>query len=144
VRTLQDLLDASAAPRAFTMTLIVIAASTALLLGVIGIYGVTSYIVAERTQEIGVRLALGAEPRAVIGLIVRQGGLVAISGIATGLAAAVAGGSMISSLLYNVSARDPQVFAVTTLILLAIALIACWLPARRAAGIDPITALRME
>ena len=144
VRTLQDLLDASAAPRAFTMTLIVIAASTALLLGIVGIYGVVSYVVSQRTSEIGVRLALGAEPSAVMRMVVRQGGLVALGGISVGLVVALAGGQAISSLLYQVSPRDPQVLVVMTGTLLAIALLACWIPARRAAHIDPLVALRME
>jgi putative ABC transport system permease protein len=144
VRTLQDILDAAAAARAFTMVLIVIAATTALLLGVIGIYGVTSYIVSQRTNEIGVRLALGAEPGAVTRMIVRQGGAVALAGIGAGVAAALAGGQVIASLLYGVSPRDPAVFAMTTVTLVAIALVACWLPARRAARVDPLVALRNE
>ena len=142
VRTLQDYVDAAAAPRAFTMILILIAATTALVLGVIGIYGVMSYIVSQRTSEIGVRIALGAEPGNVMRMIVRQGGLVAIAGIVIGLAAAVAGGRVIASLLYDVSPRDPVVFAATSITLLAIALAACWIPARRAASVDPLIALR--
>ncbi len=144
VRTLQDHLDAAAAPRAFTMVLIVIAATTALLLGVVGIYGVMSYIVSQRTNEIGVRIALGAEPRAVTRMIVRQGGIVALGGIAAGLVAALAGGSVISSLLYGVTPHDPGVLVMTTFTLLAVALTACWLPARRAARVDPLVALRAE
>jgi putative ABC transport system permease protein len=144
VRTLQDLVDAAAAPRAFTMVLIVIAASAAMLLGVIGIYGVMSYNVSQRTGEIGVRLALGAEPSTVMSMIVRQGGTVVLGGIAAGLAASLAGARLISSLLYDVAPRDPAVFAATTITLLTIALIACWLPARRAASVDPLIALRAE
>jgi len=143
-RTLQDLLDASAAPRAFTMTLIVIAASTALLLGIVGIYGVMSYVVSQRTNEIGVRIALGAAPTTVTRMIVRQGGIVALVGTGAGLAAALAGGRAMSSLLYQVSPRDPQVFIVVTLGVLCVALAACWLPARRAAHVDPLVALRAE
>ncbi len=144
VRTLQDLLDAAAAPRAFTMVLIVIAATTALLLGIVGIYGVMSYIVSQRTNEIGVRIALGAEPGNVMRMIVRQGGLVALAGIAVGLTAALAGSRVIASLLYDVSPRDPQVFAITTVALLVVALVACWIPARRAASVDPLSALRAQ
>jgi putative ABC transport system permease protein len=144
VRTLQDVLDAAAAPRAFTMMLIVIAATTALLLGVVGIYGVMSYIVSQRTSEIGVRIALGAAPRDVRRMIVRQGGAVALAGIAVGLAAALAGGRLISALLYDLSPHDPGVFALTTLALLVVALVACWLPARRAAAVDPLVALRAQ
>jgi ABC-type antimicrobial peptide transport system permease subunit len=144
VRTLQDYLDAAAAPRAFTMVLILIAAGTALLLGLVGIYGVMSYIVSQRTSEIGVRIALGAEPANVTRMIVRQGGLVALGGVAIGLGAALAGSRLVASLLYDVSPRDPAVFAATTFILLAIALVACWLPARRAARVDPLAALRAQ
>jgi putative ABC transport system permease protein len=144
VRTLQDTLDRASAQMAFTMVLLAIAAGVALTLGVIGIYAVMSYIVSQRTGEIGVRLALGAEPRSVARMIVQQGGLVALGGIAIGLAAAFAGGRLIESLLYGVSPRDPGVFAATTLLLLAVALLACWLPARRAARLSPLEALRTE
>src|SRR5215470_5468123 len=144
VRTLQDLVDAASAARAFTMVLIVIAASAALLLGVIGIYGVMSYNVSQRTSEIGVRLALGAEPSTVMSMIVRQGGAIIFGGIAGGLAASLAGARLLSSLLYDVAPRDPAVFAVTTVLLLTVALAACWLPARRAASVDPLVALRAE
>jgi putative ABC transport system permease protein len=144
VRTLQDLLDRASAQMAFTMMLLAIAAGVALMLGMIGIYGVMSYVVTQRTGEIGVRLALGAKPAEVSGMIVRQGGLVALAGIAIGLAAALAGSRLIESLLYGVSSRDPGVFATMTLALLAVALLACWLPARRAARLNPIDALRMD
>ena len=144
MRTLQDTLDRASAQMAFTMVLLVIAAGVALMLGVIGIYGVMSYIVSLRTGEIGVRLALGAEPGSVAGMIVRQGGVVVLAGVAVGLAAASAGGRLIESLLYDVSPRDPVVFAATTLTLMGVALLACWLPARRAARLSPLEALRME
>jgi predicted permease len=144
MRTMQDVVDAAAAPRAFTMVLIVIAASAALLLGIVGIYGVMSYVVSQRTSEIGVRIALGAEPRTVMRMIVRQGGNVALGGIGAGLVAAFAGGRLIASLLYEVSPRDPVVFMATPIALLVIALAACWLPARRAARVDPLVALRAE
>ncbi len=144
VRTLQEVLDRASAQMAFTMVLLAIAAGVALLLGVIGIYGVMSYVVSQRTGEIGVRLALGAEPGEVARMIVRQGGGVALAGVAVGLAVALAGARLIESLLYDVTPRDPVVFAATTSILTAIALLACWLPARRAARLSPIEALRTE
>jgi putative ABC transport system permease protein len=144
IRTLQDILKGASEQMAFTMVLIAVAATVALLLGVVGIYGVTSYIVTQRTGEIGVRLALGAEPGRVAGMIVRQGGLVALAGIAVGLVAALAGGRVIESLLYGVSPRDPGVFVATTVLLLWVALVACWLPARRAARLSPVEALRTE
>jgi predicted permease len=141
-RTLQGILDRASAQMAFTMVLLAIAAAVALLLGVIGIYGVMSYIVSQRTSEIGVRLALGANPAGVAGAIVRQGGLVAVAGLTIGVAAALAGGHAIESLLYGVSPRDPIVFVATTLALLVVALVACWLPARRASKLSPVEALR--
>jgi ABC-type antimicrobial peptide transport system permease subunit len=144
VGTLQGILDRASEQMAFTMVLIAVAGSVALLLGVVGIYGVMSYIVSQRTGEIGVRLALGAEPANVAGMIVRQGGLVAIAGITAGLAAAWAGSRVLASLLYQVSPRDPAVFAGTTLALLAVAIVACWLPARRAAHLSPLEAMRSE
>lgn len=144
VRTLQDLVDRASAQMAFTMVLLVIAAGVALMLGVIGVYGVMSYVVTQRTGEIGVRLALGAEPSGVAGAIVQQGGLVAVAGITVGLVAAFAGSRLIESMLYGVSPRDPAVFAATTVVLLGAALLACWLPARRAARLSPLEALRTD
>jgi len=144
VQSLEDILDRATAQTAFTMILIVIAASIALMLGVIGIYGVMSFIVTQRTGEIGIRLALGADPGHVAGMIIRQGGLVAIAGVIVGLGLAYAGGRLITSLIYGVSARDPVVFAATTALLLSVALLACWVPARRGARLSPLEALRTE
>jgi predicted permease len=142
VRTLQDILDRASAQLAFTMILVIVAAGVALTLGVIGVYGVMSYIVSLRTTEVGVRLALGAEPRGVAAMMVRQGGSVALAGIVVGLGASFAGSRLIESLLYGVSPRDPSVFAAATVTLLSVALLACWLPARRAARISPLEAMR--
>jgi putative ABC transport system permease protein len=144
VRMLQDIVDRASDQMSFTMILLAIAATVALLLGAIGIYGVISYIVAQRTGEIGVRLAMGAEPRSVAGMILRQGGLVTLLGLVAGLVAALAGSQLIRSLLYGVSPRDPMVFSLTTIALLVVALLACWLPARRAARLSPLDALRTE
>jgi len=144
VRMLQDIVDRASDQTSFTMVLLAIAATVALLLGAIGIYGVISYIVAQRTGEIGVRLAMGAEPRTVARMILRQGGLVTLLGIVAGLIAAYAGSQLIRSLLYGVSPRDPIVFSLTTATLLVVALLACWLPARRAARLSPLQALRTE
>jgi predicted permease len=129
-RTLQSVLDRAAAQAAFTM--------------VLGIYGVISYVVTQRTGEIGLRLAMGADPSGVALMILRQSGLVALVGVATGLVIALAGGRLISTLLYGVSPRDPAVFAATTTLLLAISTLASWLPARRAARLSPLDALRAE
>jgi putative ABC transport system permease protein len=143
-RTLDQMLDRASAQMAFTMVLMAVAAALALMLGTIGIYGVISYVVAQRTNEIGVRLAVGAEPAAVAGLILRQSAVVAGAGAMVGLAGAAAGTRFIASLLYGVSPGDPLVFVGTTALLLAISLLACWVPSRRAARIDPLTALRAE
>ena len=144
VGTLQDTLDRASAQMAFTMALLALAAAVALALGVVGIYGVMSYIVDQRTAEIGVRLALGAEPRSVAGQIVRQGGVVALAGAVIGLGVAVAASRLMESLIYGVSSRDPGIFAGTTAGLLMVALAACWFPARRAARLSPLDALRRD
>jgi predicted permease len=144
VRTLQEIVDRAGDQMLFTMVLLGIAAGVALLLGAIGIYGVVSYIAAQRTGEIGLRLALGAEPSGVAALILRQSVGVTMIGIGLGLAAALAGGRLIEALLYNVSPRDPIVIGVVTLLLTAVALVACWLPARRAARLSPLEALRTD
>jgi predicted permease len=144
VRTLQEMVDGASAQMAFTMFLLVVAAGVALMLGVIGVYGVISYIVTQRTREIGVRLALGAEPGAVASMIAQQGALVAFAGIAVGLVLALAGSRLIGALLYGVSPRDPAIFTATALLLLGVAFLACWLPARRAARLSPLQALRTD
>jgi len=144
VRTLQSFVDAAGSQRAFTLVLLLVASGTALLLGLVGIYSVTSYLVSQRTAEIGVRLALGAEPGRVMRMVVRQGATVAAGGIATGLLAAFATSPAISPLLYGVNPRDPGVFATVALTLMTVALVACWLPARRAASVDPLVALRSD
>ena len=144
VETLQGAVDRAAEQAAFTTVLLAIAAGVALLLGLVGIYGVVSYIVSQRTGEIGVRLALGAEPGRVAAMIVRQGGIVVLAGVLAGLAAALAGGRLIASLLYDVSPRDPAVFAATAVTLFGVATLGCWVPARRAAHVSPVEALRAD
>ena len=144
VGTLQELVDRASAQMTFTMVLLAIAAGISLFLGVIGIYGVTSYIVSQRTGEIGVRLALGAEPSSITRQIVTQGGKVSGIGIAIGLAGAFAGSRLIASVLYGVDPRDPIIFAMMAIALQLIALIACWVPARRAAALNPTIALRAD
>jgi predicted permease len=144
VTTLQAMIDRASAQMAFTMVLIAVAAVVALLLGIVGIYGVMSYIVSQRTSEIGVRLALGAEPRSVATMILKQGGAVALAGATVGVMISLAGSQLIGSLLYGITPRDPSVFAGTTLLLLAVAALACWIPARRAARLSPLDALRAD
>lgn len=144
VRTLQDMMDRASAQMTFTMILLAVAAIISLFLGIIGIYGVTSYIVNQRTSEIGVRLALGAEPAGITRQIVMQGGVVSLIGIAIGLAGAFAGSRLIASVLYGVDPHDPIVFAMMAVTLQVVALAACWIPARRAARLDPTIALRAD
>jgi predicted permease len=144
VGLLQDVVDRSSAQMAFTMALLIVAACVALMLGIVGVYGVMSYIVTQRTGEIGVRLALGERPGAIAATIVRQGGLVTLAGVAVGLAAALPGGRFIEALLFGVTARDPGVLAVAAVIVLLVALLACWLPARRASRLSPLEALRPD
>lgn len=144
VGTLQELVDRASAQMTFTMVLLAIAAIISLFLGVIGIYGVTSYIVSQRTGEIGVRLALGAEPSSITRHIVMQGGTVSLLGIGIGLLGALSGARLIASVLYGVDPRDPMVFAVMAVTLQMVAVTACWIPARRAARLDPTIALRAE
>jgi ABC-type antimicrobial peptide transport system permease subunit len=116
----------------------------ALLLAAVGLYGVMSYVVAQRTREIGVRIALGAQPRDLIRLILRQGGLLALVGMALGLVGAFALARLTTSLLYGVSPSDPLTFALTPISLILIVLLACWIPARRAGKVDPLAALKYE
>jgi len=144
VTTLQAMIDRASAQMAFTMVLIAIAGGVALMLGLVGIYGVMSYIVGQRTSEIGVRMALGAEPRSVAAMILRQGSAVALAGATIGVIVALAGSRLIASLLYGITPRDPLVFGATTLLLLAVSALACWLPARRAARLSPLEALRVD
>ena len=144
VRELADVVEEGSAQMAFTMALLTIAAGVALLLGVVGIYGVVSYVVTQRIGEIGVRLALGAAPHGVVSMIVRKGLTVSLAGTAAGVGIALAGGRLVEALLYDVSPRDPRIFAATTAGVLVVALLACWVPARRAAGVSPVEALRAE
>jgi ABC-type antimicrobial peptide transport system permease subunit len=126
------------------MLLLSVFAGAALLLAAIGIYGLMAYSVQQRTQEIGIRVALGAESRDVRNMIVVQGMRVAAAGVAIGLALSFGLTRVIASFLFGVTSRDPAVFVAVPLILAIVALAGVWLPARRAAGVDPATALRTE
>jgi ABC-type antimicrobial peptide transport system permease subunit len=143
-RTMEAMIAESLAQASFTITLLSIAAGVSLLLGVVGLYGVIGYIVTQRTAEIGVRLALGAEPSRVRSMVLRQGVGVAVVGVAVGLAAAWASTHVMASLLFEVSARDPVTFATVAVVLIAVSALATYLPARRAAAIDPVQALRNQ
>ena len=144
VRTLDDILAQSMAPMSFTLVMLVIAATVALALGVVGIYGVISYTVSQRTREIGIRMALGAQRRDVIRMVLRQGVILAGIGVVVGLVAAVGLTRFMSSQLYGVEATDPVTFAAVAALLSAVALVASYLPAWRASRTDPLVALRFE
>jgi ABC-type antimicrobial peptide transport system permease subunit len=126
------------------MLLLTVFAASALLLAAIGIYGLMAYSVQQRTPEIGIRLALGSEPQKVRNMVVRQGMTVALAGVVIGMAAAFGLTRLIASFLFGVAARDPLVFVAVPLLLAAVAWIGVWLPARRAAQVDPVIALRTE
>ncbi len=144
VRTLEDLFDQQAAPRRFNATLFALLAGLALALAAVGIYGVMSYTVTQRTREIGVRVALGAQGGDVLKLVVGRGMLLALSGVAAGLLASFALTRFMAGMLYGVSAADPLTYGTVALLLGAVTLFACYLPARRAARVDPVIALRNE
>ncbi len=144
IRPMAQLLDESVARRRFNMMLLGVFALLALLLASIGIYGVISYSVAQRTREIGIRIALGAQIGDVIKLILKQGLALALAGLAAGLLVAFFITKLMSSLLFGVGATDPVTFGAVALILLFVALLACYIPARRAANVDPNVALRYE
>ena len=144
VSTMDERIRLSVSSRRFNMLLLAVFATLALLLAGVGVYGVMSYTVTQRTHEIGVRMALGAEPRDVIRLIVRQGLRPAAVGVACGLAGALALTQLLKGQLYSVSATDPLTFAAVALLLAGVALLACYLPARRATKVDPLVALRHD
>ncbi|MBO0722945.1 MAG: ABC transporter permease, partial [Blastocatellia bacterium] len=144
VKTLAEYVTDSMSQQRFSMTLLGIFAGVAIALAVMGIYGVMSYSVTQRNQEIGIRIALGARSRDVFKLVLGQGMILALIGIAIGLAAAFAVTRVLSLMLYSVSATDPSTFALISALLLLVALIACYLPARRATRIDPLVAMRSE
>jgi putative ABC transport system permease protein len=144
VFTLRQILGDSMAQRRFSMLLMGMFASVALALAAVGIYGVMSYSVAQRTHEIGIRMALGAQRLDMLKLVVGHGMKLTLIGLAAGLAASVALTRLMSSLLFGVSATDPATFAMISLLLALVALLACYLPARRAAKVDPMIALRYQ
>jgi putative ABC transport system permease protein len=144
VRTLADIMSASMAQTSFALVMLGIAASVALLLGIVGIYGVIAYVAAQRTKEIGIRIALGAVSRDVTGLFLRQGLLLASAGILIGLVAAGAATRVMSTLLYGVAALDPITYVAVAFGLGLTALLASYVPAARAARVDPADALRRE
>ena len=144
IAAMSDIVSASLSWRRFSTVLMLCFAALALVLTCVGIYGVSSYSVSQRVQEIGIRVALGARPQSVIGLVVRQGVRPAAYGLVVGLVLALALSRLLSALLFGVTPHDPVSFASVTLMLLVVAVAACYFPARRASRVDPVRALRME
>ncbi|HEY7914916.1 MAG TPA: ABC transporter permease [Blastocatellia bacterium] len=143
-KTMEAIISDSVAPFRFNMFLLGLFAAVALFLTLIGVYGVMNYSVAQRTQEIGIRMALGASPGQVRSLVMRQGLALSAAGLGLGLAGAVGATRLLSSLLYGVSVTDPIVFIIVGLLLAGVAALACYIPSRKATRVDPIIALRYE
>jgi predicted permease len=143
-RTLADLIDINLAPWRFSMILLCIFAGMALLLAAAGIYGVMAYLVAQRTHEVGIRMALGAEPHDVLRLVVGHGAKLALIGVISGLLASLALTHLMSNLLFDVSTTDPLTLSVVAFVITLVVLAACYIPARRATRVDPMIALRYE
>ena len=143
-RTMREVYDESLARTSFTLVMLAIAASMALLLGVVGIYGVISYVVSQRRREIGIRTALGAQQGELKRMFVHQGLTLAGVGIAIGLVAAAGLTRLMSTLLYGITSLDPMTYAVVPVVLMIAAILASYLPARRAVLIDPVEALGSE
>jgi putative ABC transport system permease protein len=144
VRSLSEMLSDSFGPRRFNMYLLGVFASVALALAAIGLFGVMAYLVAQRTREIGVRLALGAERRDIFRLVLGRGVVLAVIGAVIGVGGALWLSRVMQSLLFSVSATDPATFAAVPILLIVVAVVACYVPARRAMSVDPVTALRAE
>jgi predicted permease len=142
--TLGEMYRKSMARTSFMLVMLCVAGGMALLLGIVGIYGVISYAVSQRTREIGIRMALGSQREAVVALFVRQGLGLAVVGVAAGVGVAALTSRLMASLLFNVSAVDPLTYAIATLFILGVAAVSSYLPSRRAAVVNPVTALRSE
>jgi len=144
VRTMDGVINDSLAARRFSMLLLAVFAAIALLLSSIGIFGVISYVVSQRTHEIGVRMALGAQRMDVLRLMVGGGMRLTLIGVGIGVVVALLATQLMRDMLFGVSATDPMTFAGVAVVLSCVALLACYLPARRAMRVDPMVALRYE
>jgi ABC-type antimicrobial peptide transport system permease subunit len=144
VQTMNEVMAASLAEQRFNMTMMGVFAAVALVLAVVGVYGVVSYAVAQRTHEIGIRMALGASSTKVLASVMGQGLVLTGAGVVIGMAGAFALTRVLGNLLFGLGTSDPLTFAVIAGLLIAVALAACFVPARRAARVDPMVALRYE
>jgi putative ABC transport system permease protein len=144
VRTMEEVIDLSVSNRKLNMVLLSIFAGLATLLSVVGIYSVMSYLVTQHTREIGIRVALGARPANILRLVLGQGLSLTLAGVAVGALAAFGLSRLMSSLLYEVEGTDLTTYVSVSLLLTAVALLACYIPARRATKVDPLVALRYE
>ena len=144
VHAMDDLLAVSLAQQRFNMLLLGLFAALALILAAVGIYGAMAYVVSQRTHEIGIRTALGAQRGDVLRLVMRDGTKIALFGIASGIAGGLALTRLMASLLFEVKPTDPATFAGVAILLALVALAACYIPARRATKVDPMVALRYE
>jgi putative ABC transport system permease protein len=144
VKTMDERLLDSVAPQRLATRLIAVFAGVALSLSLLGVYGVMSHTVSQQTREIGVRMALGAQAGYALKQVLWEGLLLTIVGVVVGLIGALALTRLLTNLLFEISATDPLTFAIAPPLLILVALLACWIPARRAAKVDPLTALRSE
>jgi putative ABC transport system permease protein len=144
IRSMDDVVSQSTAQQDFNLVLMLVFGTTALLLAAVGIYGVTAFAAQERTREIGIRMALGAQPSGIRGMVVRNGLLYAAAGVVAGIAGALAGARLMESLVVGVDPHDTWTFVLAPLLLLAITCGASWIPAARASRLDPLQALRTD
>jgi putative ABC transport system permease protein len=144
IRSMKEIVDLSVAQRRFQLTIMTAFAGSALLVASLGIYGVVSYSVARRRNELGVRLALGAQRCRLVGLVIRQGMTPVVAGLIAGVPAALLVGRAIRGLLFEVQPSDPVTIAGVAIVLLGVGVLACLIPARRAAATDPVAALRFQ
>jgi len=144
VRTMHEIRAESVAPERLNLTLLSIFAGIALVLAIVGIYGVMSYSVTQRTREIGIRMAIGAQPRDVFRMVIWQGMLLALIGVAVGLVGAFGFTRLMTTMLFGIEPTDPTTFAAIAVLLTVVALVACYVPGRRATKVDPVVSLRYE